>query len=211
MCGLGQSSAKPVTSVSGNLSKPGFQEQLNVTVHWRDSNLMKLENIHMRLKRTQTESRVNSGLRPASDEEFDERDLVHIAGKHREKRGRRFRILTLIEGINDDENRNLRHLERTNDEFLHLGTKGLLSKIRARPQGNKQLISEARRPMSELKGQGRKNDPEVAPPLEIPRTEKARPELPISKAPLRERLGDGRLPSPGETPKPKHAFVLFIV
>jgi len=65
--------------------------------------------------------------------------------------------------------------------------------------------------VSELEGEGGEDGPKVAPVVEIPRTEEARPELPVRKAHLRKCMGDGRLPGPGETVEPEHPFVLLIV
>jgi len=68
----------------------------------------------------------------ASDEEFDEGDLVDKAGKHGEKRGCRFLVSTLVQGVDNDEGAGLRRPEWPDDEFLHSRTEGLLSDIGAR-------------------------------------------------------------------------------
>ena len=65
--------------------------------------------------------------------------------------------------------------------------------------------------MSELEGEGREDEPKVAPIVEIPGTEEARPELAVRKTDIRKRLGDSRFPGPGESVEPEHPFVLFIV
>ena len=65
--------------------------------------------------------------------------------------------------------------------------------------------------MSELEGQGREYGAEVAPPVEIARTEKTRAEFPIREAHLRKCLGDGRLPRPRKTVEPEHTLVLLVL
>jgi len=65
--------------------------------------------------------------------------------------------------------------------------------------------------VSELEGEGGENGPEIAPVVEISRTEEARSELPICEAHLRKCLGDSRLPSPGEAVEPEHMFILFVI
>ena len=65
----------------------------------------------------------------ASDEEFDEGDLVDEAGKHGEKRRCRFLVSTLVQGVDNDEGAGLRRPEWPDDEFLHSRTEGLLSDI----------------------------------------------------------------------------------
>ena len=92
--------------------------------------------------------------------------------------------------------------ERANDEFLHFNAKGFLSDI---------ILSKVRIVVSELEGEGRENCLEVAPVVEIVRTEKARPELPIREAHLRKCLGDSEFPSSSETVIPEYTFILFTV
>ena len=55
-------------------------------------------------------------------------------GENRKNSGRRLFVLTLIEGIDDDEGQNARSFQRTNDDLLHLGTERLLSDSRIGPQ-----------------------------------------------------------------------------
>ena len=74
------------------------------------------------------------------------------------------------------------------------------------PQDSKQLLAKRRILVGELEGEGKEKIPEVAPVLEIARTEKARSQLPV-----RERLGDSRLSSSGQTVEPEHMFVLFVI
>ena len=49
--------------------------------------------------------------------------------------------------------------------------------------------------------------PETTPVLDIVRTEEARAGLPVHKAHLRKRLGNGRLSSSGETSSLAHEWV----
>jgi len=137
---------------------------------------MEPEDIRVRLKRLQTKSRVNPRFGPAGDEELDERDVVHIAGEKGQERRCRLLISALIEGVNDDEGQNFHCLERPDNKFLHLRTKGLASNIRACLQDRKQLHSKLRVQMSELEGQGREDGSKVAPVFEIPRTEETGPQ-----------------------------------
>ena len=65
--------------------------------------------------------------------------------------------------------------------------------------------------MSELEGKGGEDFPEIAPVVEIARTEKGRSELPVREACLRKRLGDSRLVSPGETVEPEHVFFSLVI
>ena len=61
---------------------------------------------------------------------------------------------TLVQGIDDNECFDLCLLEWVNDEFLHLGTKGLLSNVGVCYQNREQLLPEARIPVSQLKSEG---------------------------------------------------------
>ena len=88
------------------------------------------------------EARADARLGPAGDEELDRGDLVYIVRKHREKCRGRFLISALIQSINDNEGVDFCCLERSNNKFLHLGTEGLLSNIRACLQDWKQLLLE---------------------------------------------------------------------
>jgi len=65
--------------------------------------------------------------------------------------------------------------------------------------------------VSELEGEGREDLPEVAPVVEIARTEEARAKLPVREARLCERLGNSRLSRPSETVEPVHVFILFVI
>jgi len=65
--------------------------------------------------------------------------------------------------------------------------------------------------VSELEGEGGEDGSKVAPVVEIPGTEETRPELPVSEAHFRKRLGDGRLPGPGQAVEPEHALVSLVV
>ena len=49
----------------------------------------------------------------------------------------------------------------------------------------------------------------AVPIVEIPRTEKARSQLSVRQAHLRERLDNGQLPRPGRTSEPDHIFDLL--
>jgi hypothetical protein len=99
--------------------------------------------------------------------------------------------LALVKGVDNNEGLNLRRLERSNNEFLHLRTKDLPSDIRICPQDLKQLLSERWIPVGELEGECREDHLKIAPVLEIPRAEKAGPELSVREARLGECLGDG--------------------
>ena len=68
----------------------------------------------------EAESRTDARLWTTSDEELDVRDLVHAAGEYREDCRGRFFVLSLIEGIDDNESRNLAGFEWTNNESLYL-------------------------------------------------------------------------------------------
>lgn len=72
-------------------------------------------------------------FRPASDEEFDEQDPVHVAGQNGEKRKRRLLVSVLIQGV-DDECRYLHRLKRPNNEFFRLRTELFPSDSRVGPQ-----------------------------------------------------------------------------
>ena len=171
---------------------------------------MELEHICVRPKQLQTEARADARFGPASDEELDKRDLVHIAGEHREKRRGGFLVLAFVEGINHNEGWDFHPLERSNDQLLHLRTKLLPSDIGVLRQDWKQLSSETWIAVSELEGEGGEDGPKVAPVVGVPRTEEAGPQLPVRETHLCERLGDGRLPRPGKAVEPEHPFVLFI-
>jgi hypothetical protein len=97
-----------------------LQEELDVTVHQIRLDIMESEYICVRPEQLQTKSRADPRFRPASDEELDKGDLVHIAGEHREKCRCWFLVLALIKGINDDEGWMLCCLEWPYKEFLQL-------------------------------------------------------------------------------------------
>jgi len=65
--------------------------------------------------------------------------------------------------------------------------------------------------VGELEGEGGEDRSKVASVVEVPGTEEARPKLPVGKADLRKRLGDGGLAGPGEAVEPEHVLVLLIV
>ena len=65
---------------------------------------------------------------------------------------------------------------------------------------------EARIAVSGLEGEGGEGGSKVVLVVEIPRTEKARLGVPIRRIHLPKRPSDSRLPSPGETIEPEHAF-----
>ena len=77
----------------------------------------------------QPKSGANSGLGSSGDEELDSGDFVHIAGEYREDGRCRLFILALVEGIDDDQGWDVGGFERTDDESLHLRTKGVASGI----------------------------------------------------------------------------------
>jgi len=165
----------------------------------------------VRLKQFQAKSGADPRFWSACDEELDEGDLVDVAGKDGEERGCRFFVLTLVQGVDNDQGSSLHRLERLDDELLHLRTQGLPSDIRTCPQDRKQLLSKTRIPVGELEGESGEDGSEVAPVVEVSRTEEARPELPVGKAHLRKCLGDGGLAGPGEAVEPEYALVLLIV
>ena len=72
------------------------------------------------------------GFWSAGDEEFDRGDIVYIVGEHGEKIRCGFIVLALVEGVDDDERPNSCFPERPDDEFLHLGVKGVASDVGAR-------------------------------------------------------------------------------
>jgi hypothetical protein len=82
-----------VASVVDNIREPGFQEQLDVTVHRGGLNVVESEYICVRSEGHQSKSRSDPRFWPAGDEELDEGDLVHVAGEHGEKRRCRFLVL----------------------------------------------------------------------------------------------------------------------
>ena len=65
--------------------------------------------------------------------------------------------------------------------------------------------------MSELEREGGEDRPNATPVVEVPRTEKTGPQLPIRKRPLCKRLCDRQFPRPSQTVEPEHPFILFIV
>jgi len=94
---------------------------------------MEFEHFCDRSEWFQPESRADPRFRASSNEELDLWDFVHIARKHRENgRGRLF-VFALVKGINDDKGSNVGSFEGTDDEFLHLRTKGFSPDIRAPP------------------------------------------------------------------------------
>ena len=88
------------------------------------------------------ESRANAWFRSSSDEELDIWDLVHIAGEDRQDGRGRFFIFALIKSINDNQSWDLGGFKWTNNDFLHLRVKRLLSDVRVCPQDLEQLLSE---------------------------------------------------------------------
>jgi len=148
---------------------------------------------------------------PAGDEEFDEWDLVHVAGQHREKRRRRFLVSALVEGVDDDECWNLHRLERTDNELFHLRTDLFSSNSRVGPQDLEQRLSKRRVPICELKSERWEDPFNVIPVLEVPRAKETCSELPLRERDLGERLGDGRLSGPREAVEPENALALLVL
>ena len=61
----------------------------------------------------------------------------------------------------------------------------------------------------ELEGKGWKDFLKIAAVLEVSRAEEAGPEIPVRKHCLGERLGDGRLSSPGQAVQPENTLGPF--
>ena len=146
----------------------------------------------------QTKSRANPWLRSPSDKKLDVGNLVRKAGEYRQDGGCRLFVSALVEGVDDDESRDVGGFKWTDNDPLHLGAEGLLSDIRVHLQYPNQFFSEMWILISELEGECREDFVEIAPVLEVSRTEEARAELSTRKARLGKRLGDGRLSRPGE-------------
>ena len=138
------------------------------------------------------------------------RNLIDVPGEHREYSRCGFCILTFIEGIDDYKGRNSGGSEWAKDDFLQLGAKRLSSDLGVGPHNGKQLLSESWEPIGELEGGGWGDFLNIAPILKVSRAEKTRPELPVCKTGLGERLGNGRLPRPRKTVQPEDTLVPLI-
>ena len=117
-------------------------------------------------------------------------------GENGKNSGRRLFVLTLIEGVDDDEGRNARSFERTNDDLLHLGTERLPSDSRIGPQDLQQFFSKLRILICELECECWEDRLNVAPVLEISRAKEAGTKLSLRERDLGERLGERQLPVP---------------
>ena len=172
---------------------------------------MEPEDICVRLKELQAESRANPGFRSPGDEEFDKGDFVHITRKDGQEGRGWFLVRAFIQSINHNKGLDFCCLERPNNELLYLGTEGLPADIWARCQDRNQRLSEGPVAMSKLEGKGGKYGSKVAPVIKISRTEEAGSKLPACKARLRKCLGDSRLSGSGEAIEPEYPLVLFVV
>ena len=63
----------------------------------------------------------------------------------------------------------------------------------------------------QLEGEGGEYVVEVATVLEVARTKKGRSKSPFGEEPLRDRLGDCRLPCPSKSVKPEHGRLVGVV
>ena len=128
---------------------------------------MELENVCDRTKWLESESFPDWRFWTTRDEELDPRNLMHVSREHGKKGGCGLPVLTLVEGINDDQGEDLGFFERTNDELFELGTERLSSNIRVDFQDLKQLFSELWVPAGELERERREDGLEVALVFEV--------------------------------------------
>ena len=177
--------------VSGNLRETRPEEELDVGVHQRAFDLMEFQDLCDGSEGCQTKSGTNPWLEPPRDKELDVRYTVHITGENRQDCGGGFVALTLVEGIDDDQSRDIDGIERTDDELLHLRTEVFLPHIRVGPQDLKKLLPNRRITVGKLEGESWKYCLKVTPVLEALRAEEAGPKPPVREAHLGERLGDG--------------------
>ena len=114
----------------------------DITIHQRGFDIMESENGCDGSKWFQPESRADLKFRTTSDEEPDLWDLIHKAGEYRKNCRCRLFIFALIKSINDDQGLDFCPSEWTNNDFLHLGTKGFLLDTRVGPQDLEQSLLE---------------------------------------------------------------------
>src|ERR1700679_1032796 len=90
------------------------QIQFDIFVHGGTLDIVESEHVGDGKQRPQSESFSDRRLWTTGDEEFGLRDLVHVAREHRKERRRGFLVLALVEGIDNDEGRDLSFFERAN-------------------------------------------------------------------------------------------------
>ena len=126
-------------------------------------------------------SGVDSLFGSSGDKELGVGHLFDVAREYRWDGKGRFLIVALVEDIDNDQRRDVGGVERANDGFLYLRTKGFSFDVRTRRRNWKQLLSQARIAVNELESEGRGNSPELLLSSESREQKKLAPSFPSAE------------------------------
>jgi len=171
---------------------------------------VEFEDLCDRLKQLQSESSSDRGFWAASDEEFDFRNFVYVAGEYGEDGRGRLLVFAFIKGIDDDQGGDTGCFERANDNLFELRTEGFSPNIRIGLQDLEQLLSKLRVLIGELEGKCWEDGLKVVLVLKGSRTKEARAELSIRKARFGKGLCNRGFPGSSQSVEPEDTSVVLV-
>ena len=150
----------------------------------------------------ETKAFPNPWLWTTGQKKLDLRDLGYESAEDGQDGRSRLLVLAFVQSVDHDHHRNGGLLEGSDDQLCHLVVQGLFGNSWIQLHRRDEVGSKFCVPACELNGQGGEYELEVAPILEVSRTEERGTEPPVCEESLRDRLRDGGLPRPSQAIQP---------
>ena len=171
---------------------------------------MEDENVRQRSEEFEAEARTDPWFWSPGDEELDPRGLLDQPPHDGQDCGLRLVIRALVQGVDHDDCGNIRRSERLDYQLPHLAVERLVYDIWIRLEEGNEDGSEFMVLVCQLEGEGREDEVEIAPVLEIARTEEGGSQQPVGEDPFADRLGDRGLASPSQPVQPEDRRLIEV-